>query len=471
MAELHDLVAHWFKERRGIRRATVEAFGVYTDGTDVVFPYPEGLLKRRYSVAKDENPFGLDKEGRRFVWRDQDGGPAGAGQVPYLPPDFAQTERMILIPEGETDTMAAWQALQAAGFGDRISVVGLSGVGSWKDKYAEELFGQATRVFVVLDNDDPYENPDAVKSVEGGWQRIRDSLGRKARRVKLPQGTTDLAEFFMAYDWAAFEQLLIEAAQPRMNYPRLDLSKDPGPVDWLLTGMVAKPDVTVLYGDGGVSKSMLLQGLAVAVAEEWGEYMGVELNAAGRVLFVDEENPEDVVLSRMKKLGLTKKGWENLYYVWHGNVSLDEEPERLYADVMEFEPALLCLDSFSRLNTLDESSSSDINRIFKRGLAPISRKLKVPIIALHHVTKEGRIRGSVQIRNAADLAMEVVPAMQGKQQLVDTYTMFPDKPRRGQKLSVTYRVVGYDAVGEVTEDVDAEARIAIEAQAPAEEAF
>jgi hypothetical protein len=87
--------------------------------------------------------------------------PAGAGQVPYLPPDFEPGTHMILL-EGETDTMAAWQAAPPEA---RKGIVGLSGTGSWKKAVTErggldELFGKAKVVWVVFDNDDPYKNAD-----------------------------------------------------------------------------------------------------------------------------------------------------------------------------------------------------------------------------------------------------------------------------------------------------------------------
>jgi hypothetical protein len=148
---LDPIAARWFESRRGIKRETVEAFGIYTEGRDLVFPYPGGLKKRRYSVDKD-NPFGLEKEERRFTWEDESGGPAGAGQVPYLPPDFEGSKTMYLV-EGETDTMALWQN---APKDVRKKIVGISGTGSFEKSGAADLFKDAKTVFVMFDTDDPY---------------------------------------------------------------------------------------------------------------------------------------------------------------------------------------------------------------------------------------------------------------------------------------------------------------------------
>lgn len=414
----------------------------------MVFPYP-GARKYRKGFEKED--------GRKFWWDP----PTSAGQVPFLPPNFEPRDRMILV-EGETDTMAVWQALEKAGLLDRVGVVGLSGTDAWKPKYAEELFGSATRVFVVFDNDDPYENEDAAKSTERGWRKVRDSLGRKARRVKLPQGINDLAEYFQRYDWAAFQVLLKAAAEPRMNYPRLDLSKEPPPTDWLLDGLIAAPDITVVYGDGGVSKSLFMHGLAVAMVEEHDEFMGIPLRKHGNVMVVDEENPLDVVMQRLRKLGLTDKGLERMYYIWYQRIRLDEEPERLIEDVMEWDPAALFIDSFSRVQIAGENDTDAMNTVFNDALYPIARQLGVPVIALHHVRKDGRMRGATAIRNAADLSLEVRPYETDEGTVLDTYTMFPDKPRRGQKTHITYQVVGYDEDDNPAAKLDNEVRIQLE---------
>lgn len=453
---LDPRVSRWFEERRGITPATVGAFGIFTEGHDVVFPYPGDLLKRRYSVEED-NPFGLEKTGRRFVWRDADGGPASAGQAPFLPPGYVPKSRIILC-EGETDTMAVWQNIPDDRR-DHVEVVGLSGVGSWEaviQKYPD-LFGDAQRVFVVFDNDDPYSQ--AHDAVDLAWSRIKKHLGRRARRVKLPQGVEDVADFFQTYDWSAFELLLSMAAEAKLNYVPLDLSREPKDPDWLLDNFIAIPDITVLWGDGGVSKSLWLMGLAVAIAEGHDSFCGMPVNKHGRVVYVDEENPEDVVLSRLKKLGLTERGQENLTYFWWPNVHLDTEPEKLIEDVAELEPVMLALDSFSRLSLADENDVQAMNSVFNKGIYPISRDLGVGVIALHHANKQGMIRGATAIRNAADLSINVQRLEEAMQ---DQYQMFPDKPRRGQSRIVNYKVTGWNSLGEETQILDEEVRVTLE---------
>lgn len=454
---LDPIAARWFESRRGIKRETVEAFGIYTEKRDLVFPYPRGLKKRRYSVDSD-NPFGLEKDGRRFTWEDETGGPAGAGQAPYLPPDFEPSKVMYLV-EGETDTMALWQNAPPE---VRKKIVGISGTGSFEKSGAADLFAEAKTVFVIFDNDDPYKSKDAYDSTERAWRTVRAALGAKARRVVLPQGAEDVADFFQKYPgWPAFKVLLDAARAPKMPYPRLDLSQKVPPTDWVVEGLIAAPDITVLYGDGGVSKSLFQQALAIAIVQGQDEFLGMPLKKRGRVLYIDQENPKDIVLSRLNKLGLTESDWDDLYYVWYGGVRLDEEPDKFYDAVAEFQPEIVFLDSFSRLQTASENEAEAMNAIFNDAIYPVARNLGVPVMALHHANKSGGMRGNTAIRNAADLSLKIEPETIGDRISLDTFRLSPDKPRRGQSKFLSYKVVGLDEHGEQTDDLDAEHRLVL----------
>lgn len=445
--------ARWFESQRGIKKTTLEAFRVTTEAADtVVFPYPGGAKKYRRGFEKIKD----DPESRKFWWDP----PTMAGQVPFLPPEFDRGTHMFLV-EGETDTMALWQNAPSNA---KPRVVGISGTGSWKDNYAEELFGEAKIVWVIVDNDDPYTNPEGARAGEKFFAKVRAALGRKARRVVLPQGIKDVAEFFQRYEWSAFRVLLEAAAEPKIPYPILDLSKEPGEVDWLLEGLLANPDINVLWGDGGVSKSLLSMGLAVAIAEERDEFLGLPLKKHGPVLYIDEENPEDVVRSRLKKLGLTAKGKKNLKYVWYGHVRLDEEPEKLIEAVTEIGPVLLAIDSFSRIQIADENSANDMNAVFTKAIYPVARDLKTAVVALHHASKAGYIRGNTAIRNAADLSLKVAKLTVGGNESSDRFVLHPDKPRRGQNTTITYQVIGYDEQGEPTTNLDKEVRLELVSQ-------
>jgi hypothetical protein len=355
--------------------------------------------------------------------------------VPYLPPDFEPRERMILL-EGETDTMAAWQALPAR-LRDKVSIVGLSGTGSWgkavRDKGGlESLFGKAKRVFVPLDRDDPYENPDGAASVERAWNEIRRDLGRKARRIMLPQGINDVAEFFQTYDWAAFEVLLKQASEPKRNYPRLDLLQPVPDTDWLIEDLLVSSEASVLSGDGGVGKSWLTMALALAVAGGESKYLGLNVLKHGPVIYVDEENSRELLLQRLHALGFDPKiHLPNLEVIWYRGVDLLNEPERLLEDVVEIEPVLVVADSLSRVAVgAEENNNTDMTRLMRAGVVPLARETGAAVLLTHHTDKDGRgPRGASAIRNAADQVISVTQA-ESEGQPTGRLNIFPNKPRR-----------------------------------------
>ena len=94
--------ARWFSDRRGIQRETLEAFGIETEGEGVTFPYPDGAVKHRATLDKVE----VNGKLRHRMWFAPT---CPDGQPPFLPPGYSGGKRQV-VWEGETDTMAAWQA-------------------------------------------------------------------------------------------------------------------------------------------------------------------------------------------------------------------------------------------------------------------------------------------------------------------------------------------------------------------------
>jgi len=282
----------------------------------------------------------------------------------------------MLLFEGETDTMAAWQAAPPEA---KHRMVGASGTNAFGPKgippaEIEALFGQARVVWVVLDNDNPYENPDGAASVERGWQHIKNALGKKARRVRLPSSIEDAAEFFMRYDWNAFRVLLEAAIEPVRHYPRLDLSRPTPETDWLVEDLLVRSEVTVLASDSGVGKSWLTMQLALAVAGDESNFLGLPLRRHGRVLYVDEENPGELVLQRLKALGVTPEHMKRLDYLWYAGVDLANEPEKLMEEAEDMQPELIVLDSLSRVALgVDENSNTEMSKLFRSSLVPLAR--------------------------------------------------------------------------------------------------
>lgn len=415
----------WFTTKRGITEATLAAFGVASDGPRVVkFPYGKAT-KYRKGFEKDE-------EGGRKFWWDP---PSQAGQVPFLPPNFKQTKRMLLT-EGESDTMRLWQAIPEE-LRDEYSVVGLSGLNAWKDRYPDELFAEAHRVFVVLDNDDPYESADAAKQAEKSWTQIRADLGgNKARRVRLPQGSKDVCEFFERYEWAAFEVLLEAANEPIQHYKRLDLDAPVPPVNWVVDHLIEAGIVTVFTGDGGVGKSFVSMALAIAVASGDPKFIGLDVLQHGNVMYVDEEQAPDLVLQRLAALGLKPEHRSKIDYLNFAGVDLYNEPWKLLDEVVDSRPLVIFIDSQSAVSIGAEENSNDhMTKLFRDAFRPLARETGAAVVILHHTTKDnkGAPRGASAIRNQADQVLSIVEA-ESDNVTTGRLNIFASKPRRNTKM-------------------------------------
>jgi hypothetical protein len=412
---------------------------VETESANVMrFPYP-GAMKYRKGFDKIDG----DPNSRKFWWDP----PTAAGQVPFLPPGFEPGEHMLLL-EGETDTMAAWQAATAAW---KPHIVGLSGLNAWKDRYTEELFGKAKRVFVIFDNDDPYGNPIAAKANTGARAKIKLALGRKMRRVMLPQGSQDVAEFFQRYDWGAFRVLLQAAAAPIRHYPRLDLSKDPPPVQWLVDGLFPDGELMGLFAESGTGKSFLTAALMLSVAGGHKTWLGRKVARHGPVLYVDEENPADLVIQRLRAMGMTEREWGSIEYISQAGVNLFSEPTFLLEEAIDLEPALIVLGTLSSLSVgiKSENDNTEMTRVIREGIVPLARQTGAAVILEHHVGVEaGRARGATSIKQNVDGALMLTAAKSKNGIETGNLNLFPAKDRRRLR-GLTCRIEGEVEDGKV----------------------
>ena len=386
-----DRVYEWFNQERGITKATLDAFGVsIADNGDVTLVYPNGEKVR----PNPTRPLG---DRPRFAFT--------KGQAPalYRAVNNRDPHGVAFLCEGETDTMRLWQEIEAANV--KADVFGIGGLHTWKREFADEL-APYSKVFVVLDNDADYK---VAATVDHVWlHQIRHDLGPKAKRIQLPAGVKDLCEFFTFYDMDTLRDL---SRGTQSRFRPLDLTREPPPVDWLLDGLIAKADVNLFAGGEGLGKSMISMGLTVAVADGWTSFLGLPVYHQGRILYVDEENPEDVVFQRLNRMGL--KNTQNVRYLWNNGIRLDKNPDDFLAEVYDFQPELVVLDSLSRLHSLEENDMGSIGPLFNNVLKPMARESGAAVFMIHHHDKGGNgPRGSGDITASVDCVINCYPGAQ-----------------------------------------------------------
>lgn len=354
------------------------------EGDYLIFPYEHGDKMRRLPTLEGPREFKFSAGAKLTLFQDR----AAVG-----------TKQMFLV-EGETDTMRLHQEV-----GKNATVLGLSGVNAWRPEYSK-AFAPAEKVFVLLDNDEDY-NVAAV--VDKTWKQIRNDIGPKARRVLLP--VKDVCEFFQMYDLDTFRELCKRSSGLSRRFEDLDLTQDVRPVNWLVEDWFARGDVSLLVGDPGLGKSWLTMALAKAVAsgEDW---LGLT-TGQGTVMYVDEENPEDIVKQRFQKLGLSGAAAKNIHYLYRPGIWVNKDPDAFLDEALALEPALIVMDSLSRIHSEDENSANSMAKLFRDGIQPLARETGSSVVVIHHTIKGDttnsfkRARGSGDISAVVDAAIDV----------------------------------------------------------------
>jgi KaiC/GvpD/RAD55 family RecA-like ATPase len=382
-------VTEWFASK-GIAPDTIEAFGVSVDDEDAIcFPYGD-LVKRRKNLP----------DGRRqFLY------PKGKPLRLFNAEDVHT--RSFLV-EGETDTMRLWQEL--GGPDKNTGVVGMPGIESWREEWAD-TFKDSERVWVVLDNDQDYN----VKArVDTAWRNIRWALGSKAKRVHLPPEVKDVCEFFDRYSLDDLRVLAARSPIQTSRYTALDLTKEPPPVQWLVEDFICRGDIHLLIGEPGIGKSWITMALAKAVANDEQAFLGHAVSQHGRVLYVDEENPEDLIYDRFRKLGVDNSTARQIRYLSNVGIRLDKnDADVLVEEALDFEPALVVLDSLTRFHTEDENHAGAMAALFNRAIKPLARETGAAVVLIHHANKTDsnssykRSRGSGDITASVDCGYDV----------------------------------------------------------------
>lgn len=426
-----------FLASKGIRPETAERWGVEDHGNEAHFNYTAGKKIRT-------NIDGIGDRGFKY---------SGDSSLYRLSDDLHDTVFMV---EGESDCLRLWQALDDAGISDRVSVCALSGLNGWKQAYSKDFDG-VSKIRVVLDNDEGYPQREAADKV---FSKIRDDLGRnRVRRVYLPPDVKDVVLFFQNYSWKSF----LEIAKPSSttNYTRLDLNATPPHHEWMVERMICQGDVTLLAGPPGIGKSMIAQALTVAVAEGHSRFLGQKLLVSGPVMYLDKENPQDVIYDRLRMFGLTDKGKPLVHYYHRPEVYLDRSPEMLMDDALLIKPSLIVLDSLTRFHSQDENSAGTMNKLFNEGIIPLSRETGAAVLLLHHTNKgEGgstyqRIRGSGDISAAPDNTLELMPTVATNKAGVEreAIKIVQGKARRTSKGSLPRFFIESNPVGDVSLEV------------------
>lgn len=295
------------------------------------------------------------------------------------------TGQPLVLCNGEISTLAA----QLRG----IAAVALAG-GTEKgvpDSLVAELQAQYSGEVLIAFDCDP-TGKDGAQKVAG---QLRDA-GIVVYIVNLngPKGW-DLADFVRLpgndTPEAIHAHVVREtpAAQRRrwLTEDEIELIKPP---TWLIKGVVAAGEVTMIAGAGDAGKTFLAVDMMKRVAQHY------------RVLYVAAEDAPGV--------GIRKKGWDihhnrtanGNFLMWHEPFSLfnAEQMDSFITEIRSLGLQMITIDTLSQASVgADENSSNDMGVVMANAQR-LAHETGAAVAVLHHNTKDNaNYRGSSVIKN------------------------------------------------------------------------
>jgi hypothetical protein len=235
------------------------------------------------------------------------------------------------------------------------------------------------------------------------------TLYQELRHVDFP---TALAE--LAATYAAKQEKETQHKAPGHTIDYLTLATtEPKEIEWVIDGLLPRQTVNFLCSDAGVGKTWLslVMGHAVASGRPW---LGHFPTRPGRVLHFDEESAPVLLHNRIALLRRAESDLPTdlpIRYRLDTGLQVDS-PEglaMLIADVKEYTPSLVIIDSFRACFSGDENKSHEV-RVALANLHHVALAADCAILLLHHTRKISQtsnassqmLRGSTDLRGAVD---------------------------------------------------------------------
>jgi hypothetical protein len=234
----------------------------------------------------------------------------------------------------------------------------------------------------------------------------------------------------------------------------------PGPRRYLLRDIVLAAYVTLLYGDGGVAKSLLALALAVAIAGDSKEWLGREVERCP-VLFMDYELDSEEQARRVYQLcrgqGLDTPPEDLLYMSALGHPAREAFTAALEA-CKDHGVRLMVVDSLGPALQGDAEAARDVIGFFQKSIEPF----RVEGIAILIIDHQSRLQagqnyqskgafGSVFKTNLARSVIQAQATERGEGTLTvrlrqKKHNFGPLAEPFGVKLSFTEQAVSLEAI-------------------------
>jgi len=185
----------------------------------------------------------------------------------------------------------------------------------------------------------------------------------------------------------------------------------PKPREWEVEGWIPRGEVTLLYGDGGIGKTLIAHQYATAAAAGV-PWLGQPTRRARIMCFFCEDS-EDELLRRQidinTALGVTfedtdehlriasRKYMDNLFILWDRNTGAMKRQavwERLRDDALAFRADVTIVDTIADTFGGNEIDRGQVNAFIKSCLGRLAADTGGSVIALGHPSMSGKASGS-----------------------------------------------------------------------------
>lgn len=256
------------------------------------------------------------------------------------------------------------------------------------------------------------------------------------------------------------------APQPKALGPLVTVTPEawrgtnPPEQKWLVTGRIPVGDVTILAGNGGSGKTEIAVQLAVAVAADFGDWLGAVVDWNGGVLFLSCEEPEDNVRDRVERIAKHRKidpygiGRLHLYYpdleatalatanLRTGKIEKTTLVQQLELWMAERRPVCVIIDSIAAVFDGDAIARRQV-RQFLAMLRKLAREFETAIVLLDHPSVRGMADGSgtansVDWRNSVRSMLHLSDPEKDDPDVRDLELKKSNRGRVGEKVKIRW---------------------------------
>lgn len=187
--------------------------------------------------------------------------------------------------------------------------------------------------------------------------------------------------------------------------------QEPKPREWEVEGWIPRYEVCLLYGDGGIGKTLAIHQYATAAAAGL-DWLGQKTRKAKVMCFFCEDS-EDELLRRQidinKSMGLTledsdsnlriasRKYMDNLLILWDRNTGALKRQavwEQLRNDAVGWGAEVIIVDTIADTFGGNEIDRAQVNAFIKSCLGRLAQEINGTVIALGHPSMSGKQSGS-----------------------------------------------------------------------------